>query len=308
MGALVYHVAQKPWRFDIPRNTALNLIPNEIDICLSIDLDELLQPGWSEALNKSWIDYKGKINRISYDYIWNWKEDNVTPDIRFFASKIHSRHGYIWKHPCHEGLYWQKAEPEQSVVIPDIVLHHRADNTKSRRQYLNLLALAIKEEPLDDRMRFYYGRELYFNGKMEEAAEEFTKHLELESSVWDQERAASMRYLSETQPENKEKWLIKASIECPSSRETLVKLSQHYYSIEDYELCYVYGLKALKITERSSGYLIESYAWDETIYDLIAISAYKIGLIDKARIYGKIAVDINPKNQRLVNNLDFYLQ
>jgi glycosyltransferase involved in cell wall biosynthesis len=39
LGAVVHCIKQQPWRFDVPRNTALNLIPSDIDICLSIDLD-----------------------------------------------------------------------------------------------------------------------------------------------------------------------------------------------------------------------------------------------------------------------------
>jgi glycosyltransferase involved in cell wall biosynthesis len=88
LGAVVYDIRQKPWRFDVPRNTALNLIPKDIDICLSIDLDEYLQPGWADVINSEWQRQEGQIRRISYDYIWNWKADGVTPDVRFFADKF----------------------------------------------------------------------------------------------------------------------------------------------------------------------------------------------------------------------------
>jgi glycosyltransferase involved in cell wall biosynthesis len=168
LGALVYEIRQKPWRFDVPRNTALNLIPADIDICLSIDLDEYLQPGWAEALDAEWQRAEGQLKRISYDYIWNWKSDGVTPDVRFYADKIHHRHGYYWRHPCHETLYWEGDGHEQRAVIPGIVLHHRADLSKSRGQYQPLLKLAVDESPDNDRMSHYYGRELMFYGKYEQ--------------------------------------------------------------------------------------------------------------------------------------------
>jgi SAM-dependent methyltransferase len=45
-GATVHEISIKPWRFDDARNAALSLVPADADICVSLDLDEILQPGW----------------------------------------------------------------------------------------------------------------------------------------------------------------------------------------------------------------------------------------------------------------------
>lgn len=34
-----------PWRFDIARNESLKLIPEDTDICICLDLDEIMLPG-----------------------------------------------------------------------------------------------------------------------------------------------------------------------------------------------------------------------------------------------------------------------
>ena len=56
-GATVYEIAITPWRFDKARDAALALIPRDIDVCIALDLDEMLQPGWrdrkSTRLNSS---------------------------------------------------------------------------------------------------------------------------------------------------------------------------------------------------------------------------------------------------------------
>ena len=41
-GITVYEISVKPWRFDVARNTAQSLLPADIDVCLSLDLDETL--------------------------------------------------------------------------------------------------------------------------------------------------------------------------------------------------------------------------------------------------------------------------
>jgi glycosyltransferase involved in cell wall biosynthesis len=42
-GAKVYDICISPWRFDLARNAALSLIPKDIDVCISLDLDEVLE-------------------------------------------------------------------------------------------------------------------------------------------------------------------------------------------------------------------------------------------------------------------------
>jgi hypothetical protein len=46
--------------------------------------------------------------------------------------------------------------------------------------------------------------------------------------------------------------------------------------------------------------------WGAKPHDLIAISAYHLGLKEDSIIHGKIAVDLEPDNVRLINNLEYY--
>ena len=43
----------KPWRFDRARNRSLELVPEDADICVCTDLDEVFEPGWRAALEKA---------------------------------------------------------------------------------------------------------------------------------------------------------------------------------------------------------------------------------------------------------------
>jgi tetratricopeptide (TPR) repeat protein len=60
---------------------------------------------------------------------------------------------------------------------------------------------------------------------------------------------------------------------------------------------------ALQIKARSVSYLSEATSWDETLYDLGAIACYKLGLFDKSFEFATKAVLLNPKNQRLKENM-----
>lgn len=297
-GVDVFTASISPWRFDDARNVSLGLLPDDIDICIALDMDEVLVPGWREELEK----IKPETTRPRYQYTWSWNGDK--PGLQYGGDKIHRRHGYRWKHPVHEVLVTDRIEEVQEWI--GLEIHHHPDNTKPRSQYFPLLALSVKEDPTDDRNSFYYARELFFNGMFSEAYDEFKRHLSLPKAVWAPERAASMRYLAKCEPSQAEYWITRAIDESPGRREPWVELAQLYYGLGTWEPCLAAAERALAITNKPLDYLCEEFAWNELPYDLAAISAWNIGDIEKAISYGEKAVELNPTDERLATNLMFY--
>ena len=87
-----------PWRFDAARNRSLELVPEDVDLCVCTDLDEVFHPGWREALERAW---KPGCCRVSYRYTWSFQQDG-SEGVVFWSDKIHARRGYRWVHPVHE--------------------------------------------------------------------------------------------------------------------------------------------------------------------------------------------------------------
>lgn len=307
LGATVYSITQRPWRFDVARNTALNLIPADIDVCISLDLDERLFEGWRNGLEKAWTP---ETTRLGYDYIWNWTTDGK-PNTRFFADKIHSRHDYIWRHICHETLYYIGSDEEYKTTTSEVTIIHEADLNKSRSSYLHLLKNAVAETPENDRMRFYYARELMFNEQYEAAIHHFEEHLLL--SNWNQERAASYRYIAHSlsqlgKLEESKTAAIKAVTESPNTREPWLTLARISLKIEDWNTCYWAATQCLAITHISTTYLNDNNCWGFEPYDLAAISAYYLGFYNKAVEFGTKALELLPEDERLKTNLEYYVR
>ena len=301
LGINVIDISIKPWRFDMARNASLAHIPSDIDYCIALDMDEVILPGWREelehALEQGWT-------RPRYQYTWNWNADG-SPGLTYGGDKIHTRYGYRWKHPVHEVAVSYGTHQETQGWV-GLEIHHHADNTKPRSQYLPLLAQAVDEDPYDDRNAFYYARELYYYGKNEEAAFHFKRHLELPTARWAPERAASMRFLGKVEPDNAEHWYNKAIEECPGRREPWVDLTKFYYAKEDWHNCLFSAQKALEITEKPLEYLCEAESWGDLPYDMAAISSFKLGMFDQAKKYGEEALKLNSTDVRLIKNLSFY--
>ena len=286
-----------PWRFDVARNMAMEEIPKDTDYVIWLDMDEVLQPGWRQALET----VPTGTHRPRYKYVWSWNPDG-SEGLVYGGDKIHSYGGFKWKHPVHEVLKYDGLEIQNWVE--GLEIHHHPDHTKSRAQYFDLLKLAVEEKPNDPRNQFYLARELYFNGDYGLAQYHFNEHLKL--SLWNPERAASHRYLAKMRPQAQEHHLYKAVAESPNRREAWVELAQMYHNRQDWERCRSACQMALAVTEKPLDYLCEGFAWGWLPHDLMAISSHHLGDRESARHHGQIAVGLNPDDDRLRTNLTFY--
>jgi len=299
LGVTVASATINPWRFDIARNTSLSLLPADIDICIALDMDEVLLPGWREELEK----ISEKVTRPRYKYTWSWNQDG-TPGLEYGGDKIHRRNGYRWHHPVHEVIVADRIDEVQEWTKLEI--HHYPDTSKSRGQYFPLLELAVKEDPADDRNQYYLAREYFFNSMMDKAADMFKRHLNNPSAKWGPERAASWRYLAKCDPDNAEYYLAQAIQDAPNRREALVEMGMLFYNKRDYEKSLMFMEEAILIQEKPLDYLCEEFAWGSLPYDTAAISAFHLGNKDLALRYGTVAVSFDSENQRLLNNLMYY--
>lgn len=288
-----------PWRFDDARNASLSLLPDDIDYCIALDMDEVLLPGWRKELEKA---HKKGWTRPRYKYTWSWVDGK--PGLQYGGDKIHARHGYRWKHPVHEVIVADRIQEIQGWT--NLEIHHYPDENKSRGQYFPLLELSVQEDPSDDRNAYYFARELYFNNQLERAAKEFERHLSLPKAVWRPERAASMRYIAKCRPEEARHWLEKAIEEDPNRREALVELALWSHQHKQWEISLEYAKRALDITEKPLDYLCEEFAWGYLPYDLTALAYYNMGKLKEALEYGQKALELDPTNERLERNLEWY--
>lgn len=302
-GAKVYVDIISPWRFDEARNRALSHVPEDVDICVSNDLDEVFEKGWREKLESTWTP---ECTRARYMFTWSYNSDG-TPNKQYPMEKIHRRKDFKWVHPVHEVLEYTGIEPEKVTWVKGMVLNHYPDTSKPRSSYLPLLELATEENPQDDRNMFWLGREYMYYGKYDECIATLEMHLKLPSAQWDEERSASYGFMAEAYKakgdiQQTKRFLYKAIAECPEVREPYLHMARFGYEHNDWLLVYCMVESALRIRKQTGSYLMEPDAWDYHLYDLGAIACYWIGMGDKAIEYADIAVSMEPGDERLKNN------
>ena len=293
----------KPWRFDKARNEALKLVPNDVDICVSTDLDEVFIKGWRKELEKVWTN---DTTRLRYIYNLCITSNNKN-EISFYYDKIHSRKNYTWHHPVHETLF--SPTEEKYKTTDKVILNHYPDKTKSRSSYLPLLELSVKEDKTDDRNMHYLGREYMFYQRYNEAIETLINHLSLKKATWKDERCASMRFISRCYKYLKRydeaiMWGKKAIKEAPYLRDPYMELALIYYELNDFDNIINYVNKALNIKYNPHTYINEPFSFNETPYDLLSIAYYHKNELEVSKTFIEKAININPTNKRLLSNLE----
>ena len=166
-----------PWHFGNARNEALKMVPDDYMICVIADLDHIFRHGWAKLLKNA---FKQGYHEV-YGPIIDYDDDNH--EIKRFLSKnvhLHNRHWW-WERPIHEGIIFHPDNEIQefnSCEIHEFVIEHHPDRSKSRDGYLDLLEAEYKENSKDPLCAIYYGCELSFHGKDDEANDVFLKALE----------------------------------------------------------------------------------------------------------------------------------
>lgn len=306
----------KPWRFDTARNCALQLVPEEYNILVSTDLDEVLEPGWAQQLRDNWVD--GVHERGNYKYSWSHLSNGESGRV-FVYDKVHSR-DWIWKHPVHELLWNVKTQTnhysyENTLNLFDTMhLHHYPDMTKSRGSYLGLLELRAEECDDDYYGLIYLAHEYYYQGQYENSIATLNKVLEKHQGEYTTvEEASCYLFMGDSyfalklNEKAMDSYLKAISIE-PTYREPYLDLVKVLLDEKRYIIAKNYISECLKKTYRHYTWLERDTSWTHEPYDLMALALYysgdKIGSLSFAvKAYG-----YDPEDKRLRDNVNLILE
>ena len=303
-GAAVHAIAVKPWRFDDARNAALALVPRDIDVCFALDLDEVLSAGWSDAVRAQW---RPGTTRGRYRHVWTHEADG-SPDVHYIADRAHARHGYRWRHACHEGIYADRIE-ERSIRIEDMRVDHWPDLGKSRGQYLTLLEATRDEDPDCTRNSFNLGREYRYHSRFVEAERELRRYLALPASTWAVQNSSAMRHIAVCRrglgdEEGALDWYRRAAVEAPGERDVWISLGRELYRRGDWQGCADALEAAFELPDNPSSTISEPQCYGYHPYDLAAMAAWHLGRWKESLVHAQHAAALSPGNERLVRNVD----
>lgn len=303
-GVTVHRIAVRPWRFDVARNAALALIPADVDVCCTMDMDRFLKPGWRRELEAAWTPETTALF-CTTAYRENIDDDTVTKS--WMTKNFHSRDGYRFRRPVHEELAYF-AGTEVSRSCDQLVMYEIRDLTKTtRQQYLPLMELAHREDPDDGQICFWLAREYMWNNRHDEGGQLLEHYLRLPTATWLEERSEAMIYLARMQPLRSMYWLDEARKEAPHRREVWLEIAERLHAQEDWLNLFWACANGIERTRRTGSYLDDPNAWGPRLFDLGARAAFQADSIERAVAWGGKAIELAPDDDQLKRNLDQFI-
>jgi hypothetical protein len=295
--------AENCFRFDKARNLLLERVPDDFDIVVTTDLDERLNDGWRDILEKAW---NPKATHARYLFNWSFYPDGK-PKQQTSYYRINARKGLKWRGALHE--YPGFDRPRRDVIIPGLVLNHYQDETKPRAFYLELSKVNAKENPDDPRVQFFLGRDYYDAEMWRECAEQMERLFEMARTPEivemraDAMMFAGLSYHRLDEREQAYSSFHKSISEFPYSREHYVQFAAVASDFKDWGVVYMCASTAIRIKYESGAMPNNQYSGDYRLYDLAAEGAAGIGLYDEALAYAETAARFSPGDLRILDNI-----
>lgn len=118
LGVHITRQTINPWRFDTARNQALELIPEDVDICVCTNLDECFRPGWRTILERAWFPW---VQQAYFRYTWSFTPEGEEAVV-VQRDTIHSRHSFRWTNPIREVLTYSGPGDPAVIFLPQVQL------------------------------------------------------------------------------------------------------------------------------------------------------------------------------------------
>lgn len=289
-GVTVAHGSPLPWRWDDAHNLSLMHVPGDVDVAIRLDLDEALDPGWREGLEADW---KADTTKLRYWYWWSH-------DLRFLGDRVHARLGYRWQGATHEGLVRWSGEEVQDKSDRVVIRHHRQPG-KQHKSDLTLLRQAVRENPVDARMQWYFARELGYAGDAE-CRDAFERYLRMPGGS-PHERAYAHRMLAKLIPEKSPRHLLAALIESPHEPEVTLETAEKAWEMGDYVAALYWARQSASCPQENMCHASDPRSYSHVAHDLACSAAMKIGRYSEALAHAREAALRCPGDERLIGNL-----
>lgn len=272
LGINVAKISIKPWRFDDARNAALALLPDDIDICISLDMDEVLVEGWREALESM----PENTTQVLYEYTWSWRDpqSRTQPQIRYLINKVHARHGYRWKYIVHELPFPDRNIKHVESFVENFKIHHYQDIDKNPSRYSQLI-LDCFEENQENPRYWEYLIEKYISDNNAETKETIFKYIKKFKNVLNNEELARAYYFLFLHTMNK-KYLFKAYRIFPNNRQYCLDMAIVYFEKNKLRFSKKYAKKALNINKGEMNHHYKEYVWGYLAKNMLFVCNYNL--------------------------------
>lgn len=298
LGINIIKISISPFRFDDARNAALAALPDDIDMCISLDMDEVLSDGWREKLEG--ID--NDVTQVIYKYTWSWRDpqSRTQPQTIFLTNKVHARHGYRWNYLVHEIPLPDRNDKHKEDFLEGFEILHYPDINKSREQYSTMIEQALEETDSHPRYWVYQYSNLISAQKHEEAKSLIFEYLKkFKGLLTDEALANAYQRLSLCVP-GKEKHYLKKAIHKNPRREYIVLLAVYHFKKGNLRRARNLCIKAMQMTQRKLDAEYLEQAWGYLPKNMLYVCNHNLKI---SNMFKKIHLNVDTM---IASSFDLY--
>lgn len=233
----------------------------------------------------------------------------------FNQMRVWKKGTYEYKYRAHE-LPTLKGKNSSILNIPVLFAHYQdrsPEHMTWKLQYtLDRLLLDVKDYPDGGRPKYYLGRQYMYMKDYNNAIKMLEEFLEMTKATehWERPNACMDLYKCYSDlglEKDGMRWLYNACLENPMNRKWWYILANAYYKKGQYNIAV--GLLSTMFaipSESQSGY--KSMVYDgQAPFDLMARAFWKLGMYEAGKISAEKALKMEPNNERLRNNLKYFV-
>lgn len=274
-----------------------------------LDADDLVDESNKNKLKKlkETLDPSVDVVMMKYDVAF---DEHNNPTFSYNRERIFRRSkNFQWQGEVHEVIY-----PKGNTIYSDISIFHKKIKMNDPKRNLKIFEKMIREgKTLAQKQKFFYARELYFNGLYDEAIQEYTEYLS-RGDGWVEDNINACQDLAKCyalkQDESSALANLFKSFTFDNPRaEICCDIGKHFFDKNQYKLAIFWYELALtsNISENSDAYYLpDCYGYIPYIH--LCVCYDKLGNPKKAYEYNRKAGEIKPKDKNYLHNVEYFKQ
>lgn len=295
------------WTDDFSAARNYSYSKSKMDYILWLDADDVI-------LEKDRVKFKQlkqnldpKVNVVMMKYNVGFDEyGNVT--LSYFRERLSKRtKNYRWYEPVHEYL-----AIDENIINCDVCITHIKSKTSNQARNLSIYEKIISRgEDLSPRGLYYYARELFYNGRYDDAIKYFNKFLDTEMGwVEDNIQACfnlSICYYNKNDKNMMLKFLLKSFAYDIPRPEICCHIGYYYFDQGDYERAIFWYKLATQLERNSSnwGPVLPEYL-DYIPNMQLCVCYDRLGDTEKAVKYNDKAAKYKPNDPAVSYNRSYF--
>ena len=298
-----------PWIEDFAAARNFSFSKAEMEYCMWLDADDILLEEDQNKLLQLKETLPADIDIVMMQYHTAFDEQG-NPSFFYYRERIVRNHrGFFWKGAIHEVIMHTG-----KTLYSDAAVTHRKLHPSDPDRNLRIFELQIAQgAQLSPRDLFYYGRELYYHKKYQQAAAAFTD-LIAEKNAWIENLIESCRYLAYCyyalgEEDSALKSLLQSlAFDLPRA-ETCCDIARHFFDRDRIEQAIFWYKTALtcKRNDQSCGFISsDCYGYLPCIQ--LCVCYDKLGRRDLAVEYNEKAGQYKPYSKAYLYNKTYFEQ